>query len=53
MTMKTAHFATCVAMQNARRLSDSGDMIDATEALLLGGILLVTLIIYLYAIYKA
>ena len=51
--MRTAHFAALVAMQNARRLGDSRAKIDTTEALLLGGILLVTLIIYLYAIYKA
>lgn len=51
--MKTAHYAVFVALQNARRLSDSGAEISTTEAILLGGILLVTLIIYLYAIYKA
>lgn len=51
--MKTAHYAACVAMQNARRLSDSGAEIGTTEAILLGGILVVVLIIYLYALYKA
>lgn len=51
--MKAVHYATLVALQNARRLSDSGSEIGTTEAILLGGILLVTLIIYLYVIYKA
>ena len=51
--MTATHIAIFTAMQNARRLSGSGAEIGTTEAILLGGILLVTLIIYLYAIHKA
>lgn len=51
--MKTAHYATLVAMQNAMRLSDSGNVLGTTDAIILGGILFATLVICLWVRYKA
>lgn len=51
--MKTAHFAAFWAMQNARRLSDSGTVFGTTtDAIILFSILLVTLIAGVWLISK-
>lgn len=51
--MVTTRFATCVAMQNARCLSDSETAFGTTtDAIILGSILLVTLIAYVWLLSK-
>lgn len=50
--MKTAHFAAVVAMQNARRLADSGAYINDTEAWCLMGALLAVVILFGWLLHK-
>ena len=50
--MKTAHFATFVAMRNARRLADSGAGFGEIEAWVLVGVGLAVLFFFGWLISK-
>lgn len=50
--MKATHFAVFTAMQNARRLADSGAYLGEAEAWCLVGVLLVVMMLFGWLISK-
>ena len=50
--MTATHIAVFTAMQNARRLIDSGATISTTDAIILASILMITLVVFCWLISK-